>query len=320
MPVIRASLEHLVEVRSLLRQGRRVYSDFGLEDLADRLARGPAVVGVADGKVWGVACAQIEERPSTMPRSAPTRVHLRCIAVRVAASGPVGFLPNPDASVPSCGDATELLLALVAQIAQTRTTPMQLLTYGAQDWLVHALTEGGFDLLDTVEFFELDRLSVHLAQRPPVPPFLHLQLAEPHILPELAELDAVTFPPLWHFGERELVELCLRGRVQVAYVLPDSPNQEQSIQGLILAGYAAVSYNSREEAQLARLAVVPHYQGRGIGRTLLWDAVADAAAAKRRTLVLNTQRDNHRSRRLYLGMGFHPIGEALPVFGRLIAD
>jgi ribosomal protein S18 acetylase RimI-like enzyme len=84
-----------------------------------------------------------------------------------------------------------------------------------------------------------------------------------------------------------------------------------------LAGYTAVCANSRSEAQLARLAVHPTYQGRGVGRALLADTIVYAAQEFDR-LVLNTQTTNHRSQKLYAGFGFRPIGLSVPVLAQLL--
>lgn len=302
MPVKRATLEHLVEIRALLRHARRAYSDFGLEDLPDLLGRGTAVVGISDGEMWGTACVVVEDRPATLPRAAPTRAHLRCIAVKQ------GYSPAP-----AVNDLiTTLVDTLTANHTATHTGPLLMVSYGMYDWVCQGLSRNGFDLVDTVEFFQIDDLEKHLAQRPPPTPDLVLHPAEPELFGQLAALDATAFPPLWHFGERDLVELCMRCRVQVAYHTADAEQAHEPV------GYSAVCYNSREEAQLARLAVAPGYQGRGIGRALLWDSIQDAAATQHKILVLNTQSNNHRSQRLYLGMGFRSMGETLPVLGRLL--
>ncbi|MEX1020184.1 MAG: GNAT family N-acetyltransferase [Litorilinea sp.] len=308
MTVKRATLEHLVEVRALVRHGRRAYIDFGLEDLPDMLGRGTAVVGMNNGQIWGAACVQVEERPTTLPRSAPTRAHLRCIAVQQGH--------------PASARVYELVTGLIHELTDNSRQSLLLVSYGMYDWVCQGLARANFDLLDTVEFFELDRLRARLADRPPPLPNLSFHPAEPGVFPRLAALDAAAFPPLWHFGERELMELCLRCQLQVAYLSePQTPTAQTAIDGDLPAqpvGYAAVCYNSRDEAQLARLAVDPVYQGRGIGRALLWDAIAGAVATKHRALVLNTQRANQQSQRLYVGMGFRPIGESLPVLGRMI--
>ena len=120
------------------------------------------------------------------------------------------------------------------------------------------------------------------------------------------DVDAATFDPLWHFGRRDLFELLMRGRMQVAWWEGQ------------MVGYNAVCANSQSEGQLARLAVHPNFQGRGIGRALVSDAIR-YAAGEFSVLVLNTQINNNRSQSLYRGLGFRPIGMSLAVLGLTVA-
>ena len=62
----------------------------------------------------------------------------------------------------------------------------------------------------------------------------------------------------------------------------------------------------------------PSYQGRGIGRALLSDAIR-YAAGEFSVLVLNTQINNNRSQSLYRGLGFRPIGTSLAVLALTVA-
>jgi ribosomal protein S18 acetylase RimI-like enzyme len=292
MSVLRATAEHLAQARTLLRNGRRAYTDFGFEDLAALVAQGPAAVGITGEHLWGVACIQVEDRPVTLPADAPTRAQLRCIAL--------------DNRRPPVQAVNQLVDWLVVELAAETDEPLLLTSYGHDSWLRQGLSRSGFDLLDQVQFFELDRLNARLHHRPPCLEGLRLQAADPSLLPGLAQIDAAAFPPLWHFGERDLVELCLRCRVQAAFT------------GDELVGYTAVVTNSIEEAQLARLAVAPPAQRRGIGRQLLWDAVAYAAETRFSRLVLNTQNDNRPAQQLYTSIGFRRTGTPLAVYGRIV--
>ncbi len=95
---------------------------------------------------------------------------------------------------------------------------MQYLCYGAEYWLSKALNEAGFAQVEAVQFYQLDRLRSRLLVAAPHPfstllyPALLL-----HNWMKLAILDAATFDPLWHFGRRDLFELLMRGRMQVAW-------------------------------------------------------------------------------------------------------
>jgi ribosomal protein S18 acetylase RimI-like enzyme len=224
-----------------------------------------------------------------MPVAAPTRANLRAVA----------FQHNHPPEI-------ELgrLMNLIVQ-EQPGHDPVQYLCYGAEYWLSKALSEAGFSQVEAVQFYQLDHLRGRLYQLPPVPPEISFTPLAPAQLDELAILDAATFDPLWHFGRRDLFELLVRGRIQIAWIEGE------------MAGYNAVCSNSANEAQLARLAVHPKFQRRGVGRALVTDAIHYAASSFT-VLVLNTQVNNTRSQSLYRSLGFRPIGTSLPVLGLTI--
>lgn len=292
MPLLRANVLHLPAINQLLQNAYYRYVDMGLEDLPGLVEKAVTVVGVeqGQGKLWGLLGVQVEERPLTMPSHAPTRAHLRAVA----------FQRNHSPEI-------ELgrLMKLVVQ-EQTGPYPVQYLCYGAEYWLSRALQEAGFRQVEAVQFYQLDRLRSRLVSLPAPPRELSFTPLSPTQLDELAILDAATFDPLWHFGRRDLFELLMRGRMQVAWWEGQ------------MVGYSAICANSAMEGQLARLAVHPNFQGRGIGRALLAEAIR-YAAGEFSVLVLNTQTNNSRSQSLYRGLGFRPIGAALSVLGLTVA-
>ncbi len=89
-----------------------------------------------------------------------------------------------------------------------------------------------------------------------------------------------------------------------------------------LVGYAAISLNGAFDdpttagpsAFLARLAVHPSVQGRGVGRQLLADSIAYAHSQGHNPIYLNTQVSNEQSQRLYEGMGFRSMGRVFQVY------
>jgi len=67
-------------------------------------------------------------------------------------------------------------------------------------------------------------------------------------------------------------------------------------------------------AHLARLAVHPDLQGRGVGRALLGDLFDHLVQNGILKLSVNTQSDNQISLNLYQKMGFIRTGETYPVY------
>ena len=292
MPLLRPTHAQLADINHLLQSAYYRYVDMGMEDLPKLLDRPSTAVGIeqSQGKVWGFVGVQVEDRPLTMPAHAPTRANQRAVA----------FLHSHPPEI-------ELvrLKGVIVQ-AQQEPYPVQYLCYGAEQWLSKSLQEAGFQQVEAVQFYQLDRLRHRLASLPPVPPALTFTALYPAQLDDLAILDAATFDPLWHFGRRDLFELLMRGRMQVAWWEGQ------------MAGYSAVCANSPSEGQLARLAVHPDFQGRGVGRALMSEAIR-YAAGEFSVLVLNTQVNNSRSQALYRGLGFRPIGISLSVLGLTVA-
>jgi ribosomal protein S18 acetylase RimI-like enzyme len=61
------------------------------------------------------------------------------------------------------------------------------------------------------------------------------------------------------------------------------------------------------EIYLARIALLPEWQGRGIGRSIVQSLLARAAASGK-TVVLEVLHANPRAARLYEELGFEPTG------------
>jgi len=80
-----------------------------------------------------------------------------------------------------------------------------------------------------------------------------------------------------------------------------------------IVGYQ-ISTGSGQRAHLARLAVLPDQQGRGIGRLLLDDLFTTLVNNGIYKLSVNTQSDNLVSLSLYRRMGFVRTGEQYPVY------
>ncbi len=74
----------------------------------------------------------------------------------------------------------------------------------------------------------------------------------------------------------------------------------------------------RARAHIGRLVVAPSHQGRGLGKALLAEALSFLWGLGAQEVTLNTQEDNRVSQRLYLGFGFHPQPDRIPVWERAL--
>ncbi len=286
MSIRRATTADLPSVENLLDAARYQYADIGREDLSALLSRGESVVGELDNVVWGFLGIQTEKRPPTLPAGAPSRAYLRLLALRG------GYAPQQFGSH---------LLDVGLQPLRQSPKPIQVITYGGDQWLYSTLVQYGFDVIDQVQFFELNQPHHFLNGQYPRSSPAVLHDCNAHQLGAIAEMDATAFDPLWHFGRKDMLELFVRARLKMAVV------------DTLIVGYSAVIGNSRDELQLARLAVRPQYQGQGIGGMLMQDVVDYAVVQHYSRIVLNTQTDNERSQRLYRGYGFRPMGRPVPV-------
>lgn len=138
--------------------------------------------------------------------------------------------------------------------------------------------------------------------RIPLPEGISLRPMTPQDLPGVAELDSAAFDPLWQNPLSSLERAF--PQANVATVMEDD-------RGLV--GYQITTENPIG-AHLARLAVRPDAQKRGLGSTLVADLLKRLDRIMIRRLTVNTQSDNPGSMALYAKMGFTKTGEQFPVY------
>jgi len=285
---MRAATRHdLGAVRELLDAGAQRQMQFGKEDIDAFLDRGGVLLGLQGGRPLAVLVMDIEARPATLPAAAPDRLFVRGLVVRHGSS--------PSAALGG-------LLALLHKAPQ----PRLLIAHSGFSWYNRSLTAAGFAAAERVHFLELDKAPQRLRALHAGAALVTLRPGAFADLDAVAALDAAAFSPLWHFPASALRPLAVQGRLQTAW------------HGDELVGYWLMTF-SGALAHVARLAVLPQWQGRGIGRQLMLDALAAAVAAGCRTVVLNTQVDNQPAQRLYRSLGFRTTGEEFTVYTKLLA-
>lgn len=135
-----------------------------------------------------------------------------------------------------------------------------------------------------------------------LPPGISIRLMETEDLPAVAEVDAAAFAPLWQNSQAAL------SRAYAQAVLMTVAESEQGILGYQL------STPNPFGGHLARLAVWPEAQGRGVASALVGDLIQQLARRGLYRLTVNTQNDNVASLTLYRRLGFRQTGERYPVF------
>jgi ribosomal protein S18 acetylase RimI-like enzyme len=169
-----------------------------------------------------------------------------------------------------------------------------------QDWMEPLLRASGFRIYQEIVMLECRSLQ-------PQPVSLHddLQLHPMRAadLPQVAALDAASFEPLWHNSLDAL---------KLAFPQALTPTVVQTIQGEIVAYQLATG--NPFGSHLARLAVHPNYQRRGIARAILNHLLANLKNLNTQRVTVNTQSDNAASLGLYASAGFTHTYEHYPVF------
>jgi len=319
MPIRPARVNDLQIIRQLIRRGRHVYTNFGSEDLVTFLRRGAAVLGVDSGRAWGFLCIETEPKPETLPAHAPGRAFLRSV-VLTSGRSPVRDVAHLIEAATTLMQTRQGEHSTASSVLAPGADSVQVLFFGTASWLLNPLQEAGFRIIERVEYLQLDRLQrrrldASILQAITGPHPVQLRGAQTTDLDALARLDAETFAVRWHFSSKQMLELLLACRVQVAVQTASQPGLENQA----LVGYAALSIKPQRnwmdssEAQLARLAVHPRAQGSGVGRRLLADSVLHAQEQGIGAIVLNTQTDNRRAQKLYRTFGFRSTGQITPV-------
>lgn len=127
-------------------------------------------------------------------------------------------------------------------------------------------------------------------------------------LPAVMRVDNAAFNPLWR-NSLETVTLAFQQSV-LATVAEDEVG---------VVGYQ-ISTPSPHGWHLARLAVHPAKQRRGIAYSLTQDLLAQFTRRGRTMLTVNTQHDNQASLILYNKTGFQRTGEEYPVYQFCLTD
>ncbi|HJR79716.1 MAG TPA: GNAT family N-acetyltransferase [Anaerolineales bacterium] len=121
-------------------------------------------------------------------------------------------------------------------------------------------------------------------------------------LPQVERIDALAFDPLW----RNPLETLQRAYSQALFA-----TIAENERGMV--GYQ-ITTGGGQRAHLARLAVHPSIQGRGVGKALLSGLFRTLTQNGIFRLTVNTQSDNRNSLSLYEKMGFNRTGEQYPVY------
>lgn len=280
--VRQATARDIPRIRQLQQFARRSCVRYGPEDLARMIEQGYCFVADSGPLLWGVICAALLQ---------PGLAQVRGLT-----------LVNGWGLESGVG---QLLQGLERGLRQDQV--QHLMHLGIESWPSAPLAQQQFALLDYIIHYERYAPARPLAGEHPNP-MVTLRLPGLDELDALTLLDHLAFAWPWQFSHSELVHLLLTSSRLVVL----------DYQG-ILAGYACTRLTG-DHAHIARLGINPGYQGLGLGRLLLADALDFAAEAGARVISLNTQRQNEASQRLYQGFGFRAVGRRMPVLIKALGE
>ena len=190
------------------------------------------------------------------------------------------------------------LLWSTAKEAISRAGGATVAAIAMQGWFQQALAASGFENRQQIvmlEWYDQRRTSREANG-------IHIRKMTEADLPQVVETDNAAFDPLWH-NSLETLRLAFSQSL-FATIAEDSRG---------IFGYQLTTGHG-QRAHLARLAVRPEVQGRGVGRALLSDLFTKVTRKGILRLSVNTQSDNETSLSLYKKMGFHRTGEEYPVY------
>jgi ribosomal-protein-alanine N-acetyltransferase len=166
-------------------------------------------------------------------------------------------------------------------------------------WFQQMLESSGFEQVTKVVMLFWESSPFQFVHPPDT---WNIRAMEPDDLAEVQRVDAAAFDPVWQIPG-DLLDVAL---TQAAIATVAEANGE-------IIGYQISTANS-DGGHLARLAVNPLNQGRGIGMALVQDALAQFQQVDALRVTVNTQTDNATSLALYQKAGFQRTEEVYPVY------
>jgi ribosomal protein S18 acetylase RimI-like enzyme len=173
----------------------------------------------------------------------------------------------------------------------------------SENWLRESLSD--------LRFLELDRVvgyarAGRLSSPPAIAGPARLRPARASEGELVLALNSAAFAPIWRYDSSTVLSWLLTADHAVLAETGAGP-----------AGFGLTTGSRDSEyAQLVRVAIAPQFQGCGIGRQMVVDAIDYAQEIGASGLSLNTQASNMISRRLYEGLGFRLTGQTVSVLVR----
>ena len=171
------------------------------------------------------------------------------------------------------------------------------------NWLATYLRQLGFDYVDDI--ITLSHIGCQLPAQPAVN--ASVRTAEADDIARIAEIDHLAFPPRWRLTRADIWQAL---RISV-------PASVAVLEREVVAYQFSTRHD--EVSHLARLAVDPAHQRKGIGSLLLRQLLSEMQRQPVQTISVNTQLSNAPSQQLYERYGFFRDGNDLEMWHKGIA-
>lgn len=169
-------------------------------------------------------------------------------------------------------------------------------------WLADILVRVGFVVHGGI--ITLERPAIMTQAIPTVSAVTVLQPLRVSDIPVIQAIDHVVFSAEWHKIPYEVNDL----------FIDEHYGRLATIDAHVVGYTLAAIHDYHTSFHLVRIAVHPHWQGRGIAKQLLADVIAHAQTLGVHRITLNTQADNYIAQRLYQQFGFHDTGDRYDVY------
>ncbi len=171
------------------------------------------------------------------------------------------------------------------------------------NWLATYLRQLGFEYADDV--ITMNHIGCRLPKAPAIAAII--RRAEADDIARIAEIDHLAFPPRWRMAHADIWQA-----IRISAPASVAVHERDVV---------AYQFSTRHDGvgHLARLAVEPAYQRRGIGSLVLHQLLSELSRQPAQTISVNTQLSNAPSQQLYQRFGFFRDGNDLEMWHKGIA-
>ncbi|BBB48211.1 ribosomal-protein-alanine N-acetyltransferase [Pelolinea submarina] len=195
----------------------------------------------------------------------------------------------------------EILFGQLFQQLPEQPSPVTLASIAYFDWMKNLLDENGWRVQqEVVQLRWVHNYFNKLEKK--WPEELSIRPMTYNDIKTVTEIDQDCFLYIW----KQSQDVIRRAFEQSSYTTVAVIENE-------VVGFQ-ISTSHKSIAHLARLAVLPKFQGQHIGQALVQNMLRHYSRPWIQEITVNTQHDNQVSLSLYAKMGFEPTGERFPIF------